>query len=116
MWGLLKMSNSVGLVKFPNDRVMFYEYSGCTDIAKPILYDTLTELLHNWRKPQEVNPCTHEGVEVEIYSSYGEGFYWTGKACSTCCLITDKRMPFEEEEGFIIIDGKPSWAVKVLEE
>ena len=99
------MSHAVGAVKFSNGEVFYCEYNGTVDVMKPELYKTRDELNANWRHKgwkSHSKEC-HNEEAVEIASSYGYGFSWSGAACKTCLVITDSYDPLDA------INKLPEW-------
>lgn len=127
------MSNANGAVRFNDGAVMFYEYQGTSDVCNPILRKTLSDVSHWWRKHDEEaharwKACKHDGEEVTIYSDYGGGFCWPGRACRECSCITQNTMPWEDmyeggeyfragsrEPKYAITDGRPEWVLVAFE-
>lgn len=87
------MSHASGTVTFEDGVVLHYEYDGTTDVCIPDLYTTYDEMASNWRNhPWKECSCGNKET-VTIYSSYGGGFEWEGKACRHCMCITDGLIP-----------------------
>lgn len=116
------MSHSVGVVRFKDGDIKYYEYNGSVDVCIPKLFNTLEELMSsNWKWTSTKSNCQHDIEDVEIYTTYGGGFYWRGTACKRCMMITKGINPYnlrdkDGEDIFIeeaIIDGTPEWAIKV---
>ena len=122
------MSSAFGLVKFKTTGNIYYGcYNGTCDIFLPFIftaeecyneqldcYCAITygrELNHgrDWAFPDDVNDLD----DVEIYSSYGGGFYWHGTGSESVKMIKDYLDPFEEVWPDII-DGTPQWAEEFL--
>lgn len=108
------MSHSIGAVHFKSDgKILFYEYNGTEDVIIPPLWETKAELSENWRcnpTPEAWEGCKCKRSEdVEIYSDYGGGGYWTGTSCRHCMLINEPLMPFGDET-LLYTDGVPKWA------
>ena len=103
------MSHASGKVRFNDGTIMHYEYDGTSDWVIPKLYDTHEEMWDNWRKYeyQEIH-CEHKLEDIEIYSDYGNGFYWKGKACRKCNMVIEGRS-LDHIDDFIQY-GKPKWA------
>lgn len=103
------MSHAAGLVRFSDGTVKWCEYNGTSDVMLPALFDTQDQLVQNWRK-QGWHDClcvdTHE--PVEIYSSYGSGYHWSGQACRSCKLIVKGCNP--DDDGCEECRGVPEWA------
>jgi hypothetical protein len=54
--------------------------------------------------------------DVEIYSDYGGGFYWSGKGSESIKMVDyDSLNPWETSYDDIV-DGMPEWADKFLKE
>ena len=85
------MSDAYGVVKFPDGLLKYYRYDGTSDICNPSLYDNINDIwkCHEWT----VCNCGKD-EPVEIYSDYGGGFSWPGRACRNCRCITDKLEPW----------------------
>jgi hypothetical protein len=90
----IKMSHAGGTVTFKDGDILHFEYNGTSDICIPMLYTTEDELSDNWRNGQwRECSCENEHEDVIIYSSYGGGFDWHGKACRVCMCITEGLNP-----------------------
>ena len=110
------MSHSYGAVYFKGDgKVYWYEYDGTADVVLPILHDTAQGVSENWRgdipkDKWEYCKCG-KAEDVEIYSDYGGGFSWPGRACRFCMKIDGPRMPFDYEgDNKPYTNGVPEWA------
>lgn len=102
------MSHASGAVKFGDGTVMFYEYNGTSEVAVSHLYDNMQGVADNWRNGEWLDCKCPKGMEpVEIYSSYGEGFYWPGEACRTCRALHGPR--FTPEAVDATTSGEPQW-------
>ena len=78
------MSNAIGGIRFKDGTIRYYEYSGSYDMVISAHYATTQEVYDNWRTyPEMACKCGKE-EDVELYSSYGGGFYFTGQACKDC--------------------------------
>lgn len=74
----------MGAILFPDDHIRYYEYNGTCDVPISHHYETPQEVRDNWRKHDWLT-CECGGEEdVEVYSDYGGGFYFDGKACMRC--------------------------------
>lgn len=109
------MSHSQGRIKFPSGHIGYLEYNGTSDVMLPNIFETETALLEQWRK-QEWKYCkdkNHTHIEVEIATSYGNGFSWPAKACVECNILVDNLMPYEAHfdtgEPIKGNDGIPEW-------
>lgn len=85
------MSHSTGAIRFSDGLIMFCEYNGTVDVMLSNLYNTYEEMHDMWRKQEWKmhDKSCNKDEEVEIASSYGRGFSWTGRACKECMIITD---------------------------
>jgi hypothetical protein len=105
------MSDSWGAVKFNDGLIKYYLYHGSSDTCYTSLYDKVSDVAVDYT---ECNCGKSE--PVEIYSDYGGGFYWKGKACRDCDSIT-KGSDFDDGDYWgnnpievpEITDGKPKW-------
>lgn len=79
------MSHAYGKVYRNNVVAAHYEYDGTSDIALPRMYLTSDEVKANWRKGSWVEcTCGEPSVPVVLYTDYGYGSHWDGKACFKC--------------------------------
>lgn len=112
------MSKSEGAVRFNDGKIMFFIYDGTSDICISSLHETAFEAWQN-RKDAKCRCKENEKYyeSVEIYSDYGNGFYWKGKACRACKVIASGLDPWGcyFEEGSSITNGKPDWYIEYLE-
>lgn len=91
------MSHSFGFVVFPRGELRWYEFDGTSDYVIPKLYRTGKEVEDNWRSWATAD-CKCAGSErVLLYSDYGGGFFWFGRACLSCMAVTDGRSPFDDD-------------------
>lgn len=124
------MSHASGAVKFVDGTILYFEYNGTTDVCIPPLWATQEEVEEHWRAEDARWDCICEvGVweEVEIFTTYGGGFYWRGRACRGCNTIVDGLRPsfgvypddnmmlttpdpadLEKRDNYK--DGHPSWS------
>lgn len=106
------MSSAILLVRFPNGDIRFGFYFGTSDVALPKLitepdgwYD-----LKGTPWPSSAELASLEGVEdVEVYSDYGGGFSWPGRA--TRDWLVEGHDPFDGDRDH---DGTPQWAADEL--
>lgn len=123
------MSASWGLVRFKKTGNIYYCcYDGTSDLLHPYIctpeecydekwdcYDAisycrnLTRQKGTWCFPRNVADLD----EVEIYSDYGNGFYWSGTGSESIKMIDDFVDPWRTS-GVHITDGKPEWVLKFL--
>ena len=121
------MSHAWGAVRFEsNGLIKFYEYNGTADICNAQLYNTYKEVWDNWRKYKFIECKCGKDEDIEIYTSYGGGFYWGGKGCRHCNAITKHLEPCGTDVGTMFVgfykndtfwdstNGTPDW-VKNLE-
>lgn len=118
------MSHSVGAVRFKNGDVKYFEYNESVDVCIPKLFNTFEEFISsNWKWINTQSNCEHNIEDVDIYTTYGGGFYWKGTACKKCMMIIGGINPYnlrdrDGKELFIedvIVDGIPKWAMEVPE-
>lgn len=78
------MSNALGGIRFSDGTIRYYIYHGGSDTMFSAHYATKEEARDNWNGGEN-NECTcGREEEVEVFSSYGYGFYFTGRACKKC--------------------------------
>ena len=108
------MSRAYGVVRFQSDdKLLYYLYDGTSDICVPSLCDNIDDIWkdNGWKK------CNcNQDEPVEIYSDYGGGFYWQGRACRHCMCITEKINPWEECKLKEITDEQPQWISEIWKE
>lgn len=116
------MSASWGLVKFKKTgNIYMCCYEGTTDYMRPFLctpeecYDEKIDCYcsisycrdlskgRSWVFPDDIVDLD----EVELYSDYGDGFYWLGTGSESLRMIKDGRDPWNE--GIEETDGRPEW-------
>lgn len=105
------MSNALGQVLTRSGEVIgYFEYYGTADVCNQTIWPTSEEVYAHWRKddPNEC-ACHQQPEEVFIYTSYGNGFCWIGKACRHCMAIISPRMPFDWDDGesTTVLGGHP---------
>lgn len=126
------MSRSFALVKFKSTGNIYYGcYNGTVDVLLPFLctpqecYDEkidcycaitycmeLSRKSDVWRFPDDVTDLD----DVEIYSDYGGGFYWSGKGSESIKMVDYASQDPWETPCEDIVDGMPEWAEEFLEE
>ena len=125
------MSKSFALVKFKKTGNIYYGcYNGTPDIMLPFLctpeecYDEkldgycaitycmkLSDHGKSWRLPEDVTDLD----EIEIYSDYGGGFYWSGTGSESVKMIKDFLNPYDEVYKDMK-DGQPEWVKEFLKQ
>lgn len=124
------MSRAIGLVKFPNNHIYIACYDGTSDFMYSPLITTdelqtkYDDSVFDWNDCAMDNYSAAKAAliaaendnsaeDVEIYSDYGGGFWWNGKA-------SEKHMCITEGNWFWDIvdyqDGHPEWAQKFMNE
>lgn len=117
---------SIGLVKFTKTGNIYYAcYNGTTDIMLPFIcapqecYDEKLGVYHpiqccqqrkNIKFPNDIGDLD----EIEIYSDYGDGFYWNGSGSESIKMIKNYLNPFDELKDEEVKDGKPQWVIEFL--
>lgn len=110
------MSDARGAVRFSDGLVLFCLYHGTSDICSPALVFGRDEIWDDaphrgsWERSRA---CAHS-EPVTIYSDYGGGFSWAGKACRACKVITEGHQPYEDEfdvraKPVARVNGTPEW-------
>jgi hypothetical protein len=95
------------MVRFNDGTVMHYEYNGTSDVTVSALWDTYEEMYKHWRG-DDWNECgCGQDEPVRLFTDYGDGFSWDGRACRHCRSITAGRMPYDDDRP--IENGTPEW-------
>jgi len=122
------MSAAFGLVRFKKSGNIYYCcYEGSSDTMIPYIctpeecYDKETgcySAITYCRKldgtcefPNDVTDID----DIEIYSSYGAGFYWNGTGSESIKMIKNYLAPYEECYENMKY-GEPEWVKQFLEE
>lgn len=115
--GKIEMSRASALVRFPDGTIKHGIYNGTADVMWDVLWDSCKDAWRGWglyyntiehRLADNSLSCHCSGqVDVEIYSSYGGGYWWEGKGCQKCMVITNGLDPYDPME---FTDGCPEWA------
>jgi hypothetical protein len=109
------VSSGTLFVRFPDGEVRYGIYHGTCDIANDRLFATSDEAwearvtgAHNWPLDSPEPAVTEP---VSIYTNYGGGFYWEGRASRE--MLTDGHQPYGDEwDGSgrtHMTDGAPEW-------
>ena len=103
------MSNASAAVRFPDGTIRYGIYAGTSDLMYPALFEFIDEAWDHNRtsRMSECGDGIQQVLPVEIYSDYGDGFWWTGTATMT--HIVDGIDGYEATS--MPIDGKPDWLV-----
>jgi len=99
------MSHANGQVRFSDGVVKHFEYNGTTDVCISVLYDLYEEMDKHWREGLWGECTCGKDEPVEIATDYGGGFFWEGRACRYCDVITLELQP----DWTNWTDGKPDW-------
>jgi len=83
------VSHAEGQIIKDDQIVAYYEYDGCSDFCFTKLYKSREELTANWRTNQFAKCTCGKAEPVLVYSSYGNGGWWAGKACLECMALTE---------------------------
>jgi hypothetical protein len=97
------MSHAMGEVIKDGKTVGYYEYNGTCDFATTKIRPTVQEVWDHWRKSDIFGECTcgQPSEDVLLYTNYGYGYYWPGKACMDCMVIVDGTDPYgDKPEGW----------------
>lgn len=111
------MSHASGSILFKDGTIKHYEYDGTADVVISHLYDTMQEVHDNWRKGTWIDCSCGDEEDVEVYTSYGYGSCFKGKACKKCCSV---RSIEDKNDNFIYtwegkdLDDMPEWLRKTI--
>lgn len=97
------MSNALLKVRFNDGLILYGQYHGTSDTCHLNLFDSVEEASSYNRFTPEGYSALQKNNEgeavpeaVEIYSDYGSGWYWQGRACRVTKQITDNLDGFNE--------------------
>jgi hypothetical protein len=78
----------------------FFEYNGTADVVCTRVYKTPEAMQEHWRADCYRDcKCGNKTEDVVLYTTYGFGFYWKGKACWSCEAVTAGLWPFDDEDS-----------------
>lgn len=100
------MSRAGLRVLFPDGTVRCGIYEGTSDIADPWLYDTDEEAWDRSRTRHDDEVPEGDVFDVVIYSSYGGGFWWEGKAAKNLITVGRETWP-HDGTPIPVHDGMP---------
>lgn len=119
------MSAAFGLIRFQRTGNIYYGcYEGTSDVMipylctpeecyddGPIYYCRHLGDTNDWKFPDDIPDLD----QVEIYSGYGNGFYWPSEGSESIRMIKGNLMPWDNcyED---IKDGTPQWAKEFMQE
>ncbi len=106
------MSHATGMCRFDSDGlVMFFDYNGTVDLCVSHLVDTYEEVWGNIRRLAWLDCEDGKDEPCVLFTDYGNGFYWEGRACRHCRAITKGTSPYDLDDGDIEIKRVvPEWA------
>jgi hypothetical protein len=109
------MSSDMGMVVFKDNTILYGIYHGTTDIMANNLSETWNGA---WEIKSYKDPCSCEGEDVLIYSYYGSGATYTGKACKKHkCIIFDFNNFLETEYAYKDLwQNKSKYSVEEIEQ
>ena len=105
------MSRGFALVRFPDGDIWVGCYNGTSDhLYARIYHDQNLDRWYDIHKGDygfdDVDKATvHE--PCEIYSDYGGGSWWAGRADRTIGVVTDGTEPYGVEGGKAIVEPRP---------
>lgn len=84
------MSNANGQARFKDGLILHFEYNGTSDTLECTwLYKSYEAMKADWRESGRFRDCAcGSDEEVELYTDYGSGHTWPGRACANCLTIT----------------------------
>ena len=115
------MSRAIALIRFKKTGNIYY---GCYDGTSDIMYASFTEYqndfsIFNWCSEhcydyQKIDKnLINDEDDIEVYSDYGDGFYWDGKGSEEFRIITKHFTPWYNDDSHYI-DGKPDWVEEFM--
>ncbi len=107
------MSHAQGEVIYAGKTVGWYEYNGTADVCCTRIFDSIDLLSEHWRKDVDAEcKCGKKPTPVILYTNYGGGYYWLGKACLQCKAIVEGLAPWDEPERDPMNDGHPLTGIR----
>lgn len=100
------MGTSLGMIHFEDGTLLYAGYQNTSDVMNSILKESIEDYDDvTWGEGRE---CICGNDEpVQIFTNYGGGFYWKGRACKQCKVLTEGHDPFDPD--IEIINGYPEW-------
>jgi len=117
------MSRVFGAVRFKDGEIKFLTYEGIVGKCAPSLYETYKEAMSCLDDAESAKCGCDDEEEVEVYSSYANGFWWRGRACRRCGILTDRlepsgevKQPFKNESDNYYYPklGRPDWYYEMI--
>lgn len=101
------MGSASGVVIKDREIIGHFRYFGVSDVVIPKIWPSFEELDKNWNN-DTWNECSCGAMaeDVILYTSYGDGFYWSAKACLRCGVIVTNLMPTDDSE-IKVVRGPP---------
>ncbi len=71
--------------------VGYFEYNGTVDVCCTRVQRAPEGVSAHWRSEGNSSACScaGSGQPVVLYTTYGGGFYWSGRVCWNCMAITE---------------------------
>lgn len=93
------MSHAMGEVIKDGKTVGYYEYNGTSDFVTSKIRATEQEVHDHWRGHDLFGKCDcgQPPEDVLLYTCYGFGYYWPGKACLQCMAIVGGFDPYGDK-------------------
>ena len=99
------MSSARGRVHFEDKYVMHGKYHGTSDVFLGMIFPTQAHAQACWESIGFTDCTCGKDEPVVLYSEYGGGFAWKGRACRRCGVVTAENMPYENEETEMVNPG-----------
>lgn len=104
------MSHAYGQVLKDAEVRGWFEYNGTVDCVTSRIRPTSDEVYDHWRSHDPATcTCGQPSEPVQLYTTYGDGFWWLGSACFTCMAITGGFEPTDITDGHPVPDYHFPW-------
>lgn len=96
------MSSARGRVHFEDGYVMHGKYETVSDTMLAMVYPTEAHADTAWTDIRSGSVCCCGGDEpVTLYTEYGHGIAWKGRACRRHGSVTRNQSPFSDDSEIV---------------
>lgn len=119
-FNLNEMSHAIGVVRFKDGSIGFFEYDGTSDtVINERVRDTYKEMKDNWRGSDNHSKCDcldKDKEKVETFSNYGDGWYFESLFCRKHKSISTDDDSLYENMSLGAKDFEDNWAEPIIQQ